>query len=70
MAKQEAKKAVREGRGKVYEDLYQKLGTKELEKVVYKLNKARDRRSKDLSHRCIKDENQKLLVRDEVVKER
>lgn len=33
------KKAMREDRGKVYEDLYQKLGIREGEKIVHKLPK-------------------------------
>jgi Reverse transcriptase (RNA-dependent DNA polymerase) len=71
LAKREAKKAVKEARGKAYEDLYQKLGTKEGEKCIYKLAKIRDRKTRDLNHiRCIKDENQRLLVRDDEVKER
>lgn len=66
----ESKKALREIRGAVYEDLYWKLGTTEGEKFI-QVGKTRDRKTRDLTHiRCIKSENQKVLVRDEDVKER
>ena len=71
LARKNTKKAVREARGKVSTEMYKKLGSKEGEKNIYRLAKIRDKKSKDLTHvRCIKDDNQKLLVRDVEVKER
>ncbi|XP_077249214.1 uncharacterized protein LOC143888669 [Tasmannia lanceolata] len=59
LARKEAKKAVREVRGKSYKDLYHRIGMKEGEKDGYKLAKMRERKSRDLNNiKCIKDENQ------------
>ncbi|KAJ4809245.1 hypothetical protein LUZ62_021811 [Rhynchospora pubera] len=71
LAKKNAKKAVSEARGRAYEDLYQKLSTKEGEKDVYKIAKLRDRKTRDLNQvKCIKDETDRLLVRDDEIKNR
>ncbi|XP_077249225.1 uncharacterized protein LOC143888681 [Tasmannia lanceolata] len=71
LARKEAKKAVREARGKAYKDLHHRLGTKEGEKNVYKLTKMRERKSRNLNNiKCIKDEDQRLLVKENEVKER
>ena len=70
-AKKEAKKAVSDAKFKAYDDLYHKLGTKEGEMGVYKLARIRDRKCRDLDHvRCIKSEDQRVLVKDEEIKER
>ncbi|KAI3442343.1 DYW_deaminase domain-containing protein [Psidium guajava] len=62
---------MKEARGKAFSDMYKKLGSKEGEKDIYRLAKIRDKKRKNLLQiRCIKDGNQKLLVRDEEVKER
>jgi len=54
-----------------YNRLYQKLETKEDEKEVFKLGRARERRTRDLGIvRCIKDENVKVLFEDAEIKER
>ena len=46
-----------------YDRLYQKLGTKECEKEVFKLARARERKIRDFGvMRCIKDENGKVSV--------
>src|SRR5688572_14190954 len=42
-AKQEAKKAVAEAKSRAYEEIYQKLDTKEGEKYIFKMAKARSR---------------------------
>jgi len=48
-----------------YERLYQKLNSKKGEDEVFKLVRARERRIKDLSSvRCIKDEDDQILVED------
>jgi hypothetical protein len=71
IAKKEAKKVVRNARDKVYKEVYDKLDTKEGEKDIYRLAKMRDRKSRDLGMvRCIKDETQRVLVKDEEIKER
>ena len=53
------------------EDLYQKLSTKEGEKNVYKMATLRERRTRDFTQvKCIKDETNRLLVRDDETKNR
>jgi hypothetical protein len=47
MAKKTTKKAVSEARGQTYEDLYQRLGTKEGEKEIYMMAKIRERKTRD-----------------------
>ncbi|KAJ1702349.1 hypothetical protein LUZ63_002128 [Rhynchospora breviuscula] len=71
LAKKNAKKAVSEARGRAYENLYQKLSTKEGEKDIYKIAKLRDRKTRDLNQvKCIKDETDRLLVKDDEIKNR
>ena len=68
LAKKEAKKAVQNVRAKVYKEVYEKLDTKEVEKDIARI---RERKTRDLcTMRCVKDEDQKILVRDEEIKER
>lgn len=70
-AKKETKKAVSEAKAKAFEELYRRLDTKESEREIFKLAKARDRRTKDLNQvKCIKDEDEKVLVKEEEIKER
>ena len=70
-AKRETKKAVSEAKAKAFEELYRRLDTKEGERELFKLAKARDRRTKDLNQvKCIKDEDENVLVKDEEIKER
>jgi len=58
-------------KSKAYDKLYQKLETKESEKEVFKLARAKERRTRDLGHvMCIKDENGKVLSKDAKIKER
>jgi hypothetical protein len=52
------KKTVSEARDQVYAELYRKLDTKESESVVYKMAK------------CIKDEADRLLMKDDEIKNR
>ena len=55
--KSKAKKAVAMAKGRVYDDLYARLETKEGEKELYRLARQRDRAKKDVQHvRVIKDE--------------
>ena len=54
-----------------YKRLYQKLESKEGEKEVFKLARARERRTRDLGVvRCAKDEISKVLSNDVEIKER
>jgi DNA primase large subunit len=58
-------------RGKAYDELYEKLGTKEGEMGVYKMAKIHERGTRDLSQmKCIKDEVNRVLVKDEEIKKR
>jgi len=66
-----AKKAVTVVKSMTYDRLYQKLGTKEGEKEVFKLARARERKIRDFGvMRCIKDENGKVLSEDAEIKVR
>ena len=67
-AKKAAKRAVSEARGRAYEDLYQRLSTKEGERDIYKMAKIRERDVNQV--KCIKDETNQLLVKDEGIKGR
>ena len=70
-AKKVAKRAISEARSKAYENLYKRLDTKDGERDIYKLAKARERKIRDLNQmKCIKDENQNVLVNEGVIKER
>ena len=71
MAKKAAKRAVGEARGRAYEDLYQRLGTEEGERDIYKMAKIRERKTRDIGQvKCIKDGAGQLLVKDEEIKHR
>ena len=71
LAKKEPKKAVQNVRVKVYKEVYEKLDTKEVEKDIYKIAQIMERKTRDLcTVRCVKDKDQKVLVRDEEIKER
>ena len=71
LAKQEIKKAVQNARAKEYKEMCEKLDTKEVEKDIYIIARIRERKTRDLcTARCVKDEDQKVLVRDEEIKER
>ena len=49
----------------MYKKVYEKLGTKEAEKDIYRIVQIRERKTRDLCIvRCV-DEDQKVLVRDE-----
>jgi hypothetical protein len=70
-ARRNAKKAVSEARCQAYTELYQKLDTKESENDVYKMAKLRERKTRDFNQvKCIKDEANRLLVKDEEIKNR
>ena len=69
--RKEAKKVIRDAKFKAYDDLYDKLGTKDGENYVYKLAKLRERKIRDFNHiKCIKNEDSRVLVQEEATKER
>lgn len=56
---------------KVYDTLYAKLGIKEEEKDIYRLTKAREKKRRaSRSVRCVKDKDNKVLVKDDEIKQR
>jgi len=70
-AKKVAKKVVAVAKSMAYNRLFHRLETKEGEKDVFKLARARERRTRDLGVvRCIKDENGHVLFEDAEIKER
>ena len=69
-AKKKAKKVASDAKFKAFDDLYDRLGTRG-EKDIFKLAKIRERKKRDLDHvKCIKSNNQNVLVKDNVIKER
>jgi hypothetical protein len=70
-ARRNAKKVVSEARGRAYTELYQKLDTKECENDVYKMTKFQEKKTRDFNQvKYIKDEADRLLVKDEEIKNR
>jgi hypothetical protein len=62
---------VSEARCQTYTELYHKLDTKESENDVYNMAKLRERKTRDSNQvKCIKDEADRLLVKDEEIKNR
>jgi hypothetical protein len=63
---------VREVRGQAYTELYRKLDMKESENDVYKMAKLLERKKiRDFNQvKCITDETDRLLVKDEEIKNR
>ena len=65
------KKAVALAKINAFERLYQKLETKEGEKAIFKLARARENKTRDLgSIRCVKSEDGKVLTEDSEIRER
>jgi hypothetical protein len=57
VAKKTAKRAVSEIRGQIYDGLYQRLGTKEGEKDIYRMDKSQERKTRDIIQvKCIKED--------------
>jgi hypothetical protein len=55
----------------MYDELYQRLGTKEGEKDIYRMAKSRERKTRDIIQvKCIKDATERLLTKDEDIKNR
>jgi hypothetical protein len=71
VAKKTAKRTVSEVRGQMYDGLYHRLGTKEGEKDIYRMVKSRGRKMRDIIQvKCIKDATERLLTKDEDIKNR
>ena len=69
--KSKAKKAVAMAKGRVYNDFYARLETKEGEKELYRLARQRDRAGKDVLHvRVIKDKNGNVMVNSKALLKR
>ncbi|KAG2548716.1 hypothetical protein PVAP13_9KG219900 [Panicum virgatum] len=63
-----AKRAVSEAKGRAYEDMYQRLNTKEGEKDIYRMARVRERKTRDFSQvKCIKDDMDQLLVKEDEI---
>jgi hypothetical protein len=55
----------------MYDGLYQRLGTKEGEKDIYRMAKSWERKTRDIIQvKCIKDAIEQLLTKDEDIKNR
>jgi hypothetical protein len=71
VAKKTVKRAVSEVRDQMYDGLYQWLGMKEWEKDIYRMVKSRERKTRDIIQvKCIKDKTDRLLTKDEDIKNR
>jgi hypothetical protein len=70
VAKKTAKRAVSEVRGQMYDGLYRRLGKKEGEKNIYRMAKSRERKRVIIQVKCIKDATERLLTKDEDIKNR
>jgi hypothetical protein len=55
----------------MYDGLYQRLGTKKGEKDIYRMAKSRERKTADIIQvKCIKYATERLLTKDEDIKNR
>jgi hypothetical protein len=55
----------------MYDELYQRLDMKEGEKDIYRMAKSRERKTRDIIQvKCIKDATERLLSKDEDIKNR
>jgi hypothetical protein len=71
VVKKTTKRVMSKARGRMYDRLYQRLGTKEWEKDIYRMAKSRERKTRDIIQvKCIKDETERLLTKDEDIKNR
>jgi hypothetical protein len=70
-AKKNARRVVSGARGRVYEELYDRLGAKEGEMDIYKKAKIRERETSELNQdKCINDEANHILLKDGEIKNR
>ena len=71
VAKKIAKRTVSEAKGRAYGDLYQRLSMKEGEKDIYRMARARDRKTRNFNQvKCINDEREQLMVREDEIRHR
>jgi DNA-directed RNA polymerase sigma subunit (sigma70/sigma32) len=71
IAKRVAKRAVSVAKGQTYDGLYQRLGMKEEGKDIYRMTRICERKTRDINQiKCIKDETDRLLLKDEEIKDR
>jgi hypothetical protein len=71
VVKKTTKRAVSEASGQMYDRLYQRLGTNEWEKDIYRMAKSRERKTRDIIQvKCIKGAIERLLTKDEDIKNR
>ena len=58
-------------KGKTFDDLYQRLGTKEGENDIYRMAMIHERKTRDINQiKCFKDGTDRLLVKDEEIMDR
>jgi hypothetical protein len=70
-AKKNARRSVSEARGRAYDELYDIIGTKEGGNDIYKMAKICERKTRDINQvKCIKDEANRLVAKDEEIKNR
>jgi hypothetical protein len=71
VAKKTVKRVVSEARGRMYDGLYKRLGTKEGENDIYRMAKSKERKTRDIIQvKCINNETERLLTKDEDIKNR
>jgi hypothetical protein len=71
VTKNTTKRAVSEARDRMYDGLYQRLSTKEGEKNIYRMAKSGERKTRYIIQvKCIKDKTERLLTKDEDIKNR
>jgi hypothetical protein len=70
IAKRVAKRAVSVAKCQTYDGLYQRLGTKKGEKDIYRMARICERKTRDINQiKCIKDGTDRLLVKNEKIKD-
>jgi hypothetical protein len=71
VAKKTTKRMVSVASSQMYDGLYQRLGMKEGEKDIYRMAKSRERKTRDIIQvKYIKDATERLLTKDEDIKNR
>ena len=69
--KRTAKRAVAMAKNKRYDEVYEKMGTREGEKEVYRIAKSRAKSQRDVGYvKCVRGEDGKVLVMDNEIQDR